>query len=293
MPNFDDLIFCVFSFNRYRYLKNLVSSIDAFYPDVTVVIFDDNSTEQELLDYYKQLDLKENYSIIKQNAASTDKSKHGGLYQQMNTALDYCWEKNINFVFFIQDDMQFVQSLDLPALCKQYFMKRENVLMFSPLFMQKIFLPEIEKYIGKKEGTYFFKEYGVADAGIINLGRAKAAGLQFSSRGEKYNGNIYHDLGYRLILAMNPCLAWVPWAISYKHDTRKGVFLYRKDRLFIKPLSGEKRDKLLNNNDIPFLEDFTRLNVWWIPRPYIHLMYGFKHLLTTYWNYIKFSLAGK
>ena len=284
-----DIVFCIFSFNRYLYLKNCIDSIETFFPERPVVIYDDNSDQQELLNYYKDLNAKENYSIEKIQTVS-DQSKHGGLYGLMNLALKNCREKNYIYSFFIQDDMQFIQNIDLDAQCRFYFEKYPEALMLSPLFMQKIFLPEIDNYIEKNDGDFFFRNYGVADAGIIHLGRAKKAALNFSSKGERHNGEKYYKLGYKLLLSWNPCLAWVPWALSFKHNKKTGAFLYKKNKLFIKPIDDDNHRKLLHNTQLPFLEDYCRLNRWWIPKPYIHLIHDVRYIVISYWKYLRFLI---
>jgi hypothetical protein len=292
MEKLNDPVFCIFSYNRYEYLKNLIDSIDIFFPEVPVVIFDDNSDQEDLLIYYRDLSGKEGFKIEKLKAY-TDQSKHGGLYNLMNMALKYCWEKNFSYAFFIQDDMQFVQDLDLNAICREYFTKWPDALMVSPLFMQKIFLPDINNYVEKKDDDYLFRNYGVADAGIIHLNRAKTVVLNFSARGERHNGEKYYKLGYKLVLCKNPCLAWVPWAISYKDHKRIGRFFYKADRLYINPLTDENRLQLMYSEALPFLENYTRLNIWWIPKPYIHLIYSFKNVVLSYWKYVIYVIFKK
>jgi len=292
MATKSNLVFCIFSYNRYLYLKNCIDSIEAFYPEIPVVIFDDNSNQSELTGYYEKLEKRAHYRIEK-ITTDTDQSKHGSLYGLMNIALKYCCSRNYKYSFFIQDDMQFVQNIDLDTLCQHYFTKWPQALMVSPLFMQKIFLPEINNYVEEKDGDYFFKNYGVADAGIIHLSRAKGADLFFSARGERYNGEKYYKLGYQLVLSRNPCLAWVPWALSFKNNKKTGMFLYRKDSLFINPLSESNYHKIRNNTALPFLEDYCTLNRWWIPKPYIHLIYNVRHVIISYWKYLKFLIFKK
>ena len=106
MAKVNDFVFCIFSFNRSAYLKNLINSIIVFYPDMQVVIFDDNSDEEELFKLYGKLDSNPAYSIV-EPGIQHQTSTHGGLYDLMNMALQYCWKNNFNYAFFIQDDMQF------------------------------------------------------------------------------------------------------------------------------------------------------------------------------------------
>lgn len=288
----EDFVFCIFSCNRYSFLKNLVASIDLFYPENKIIIYDDNSDEMELTRYYDVLKLKPRYEIIKTDFKADNKN-HGGLYALMNLALEHAKQKNYLYAFFMQDDMQFVQHTNLSDLCEKTFVKWNNALMYSPLFMQKIYLPQIDTFIEEKDGDLMFKNYGIADAGIIHLGRAADAGLIFDSKGEKYNGKRYFELGCKLVLSYNPCLAWVPWAMSVKNKKRRGWLVPKKRALFIEPLNEQRIRELHANRNIPFLEDYTSINRKWLPKPYFYLNFNLKKIVVSYFIYWKYLLLKK
>ncbi len=291
MSNPQSMLFCVFSYNRSRFLRNLLASVELFFPGQEVAIFDDDSDDPKLLSFYGQLENKPDYSVLKAQNKRTA-GKHGGLYQRMNQALDYCQQYGIQYAFFIQDDMQFVCDADLHSRCERIFSRQENALMYSPLFMQKIYLPHIESFIEKRDGDYVIKDYGIADVGIIDLKRAVRAGLRFDDRGERYNGQLYHKQGHEVILAKKPCLAWVPWASAFRERRKKGISIYKNGSLFIEPLGELALKKLNDNDDIPFLEDFTRSKRA-LPKPYFYKAFNFKEIVISYFTYIKHKLTGR
>jgi hypothetical protein len=231
------------------------------------------------------LGLRPGYSITTTNYEDLTPNKHGNLYKMMNLALQQVFPGGYEFAFFIQDDMQFLQKIDLDACCEHYFGKWPKALMISPVFLQKIYLPKIGNYIKKKKDDFIFKKYGIADVGIIHLQRARECRLFFNMEGEKFNGLKYASMGFILVLVKNPCLAWVPWAVSYVNKKRRGFLVKKNDNLIIKPLGLEMSKRLAKNKELPFLEDFTSLNTRWIPKPYYYLGFNLKDIIRSYLNY--------
>jgi len=65
------MIFCVFSFNRGRFLENCVRSIEQCVPDASIIVFDDDSNDpatQEVLS-----DIDRNHQVLKPGNVSTHK----------------------------------------------------------------------------------------------------------------------------------------------------------------------------------------------------------------------------
>ena len=108
---FDGIVICIFSYNRPLPLKNLLHSIQKFYPEIPVAIFDDGSTDPtmiSLLEGYVQQNMRVNYRNHEPGA-----SKHGGLYAAMNRALQYALEQKFRYAYFVQDYMQFLWRDDV------------------------------------------------------------------------------------------------------------------------------------------------------------------------------------
>ena len=80
-------VICVFSYNRGQLLINLVDSARTFYPEFDIVIFDDSSNDAATRAILHLLQDK-GVIIIGSNKRTND-SKHGGLYAQMNMALNH------------------------------------------------------------------------------------------------------------------------------------------------------------------------------------------------------------
>lgn len=278
-------VICVFSYNRALLLQNLLESISRFYPELDIAVFDDNSNDtatNELLSSVKQKGIK----VMKSDADST-KSKHGGLYAQMNKALSYTIEQGYDYAYFVQDDMQFLWSdTTLETRVKEVFTHDECV-MCNNSFLQKILDEGIESRLPLiKNRLYSFEGNGVADTGIINLQKAIQAGLHFPEHSEGGNGKYWHSKGYRLYWLPAPHLAWVPWPTTFRNKIKES----RRVQV-LRPLASYSIEKLKSNPSYAYLEDYTSLYGFMI-KPYwytanpgmfnllkIYIKYYLKHTL--------------
>ena len=71
-----------------------------------ITVVDDNSTDNGTVEFLKNL--PESIKLIQH--AEKDDTRHGGLYNNMQTAVEVSDEKD--FILFIQDDMQIVRPLE-------------------------------------------------------------------------------------------------------------------------------------------------------------------------------------
>ncbi len=272
-------LICIFSYNRAAYLQNLLESITRFYPDFDVAVFDDMSEDSatgKLLAALKQKGTR-----VITGDADTTKSKHGGLYTQMNEALNYAIEQGFDYAYFVQDDMQFLwRDETLEIRVKEVFGYNECV-MCNCNFLQKILKAGIEERLPwVKECAFSFKGNGVADTGIINLQKAKYIGLHFPCHSESGNGRYWHDRNYRLYWLPQPHLAWVPWPTTYRNKSKES-----RNPRFLNPLSADAINKLAGNNSYVYLEDYTSIQGWAI-KPYWYTANpGFLNLLKIYFKY--------
>ena len=118
----------VFSFNRGRYLRNLLDSIASAAPAIHVSVYDDRSEDPET------------FEILKSCAAEVhindelNPSRHGNLYTNMQSALNGC---STRYLLLTQDDTQFVPSLsdsDFETLEKVF--SDPNIAFLRPQFLK-------------------------------------------------------------------------------------------------------------------------------------------------------------
>lgn len=99
--------FCVFSFNREQFLKNCIESIQKAAPFADIWVFDDHSNDPGTQAYLRQID--EEITVIQPNLKGD--SKHGGLYHNMQLALEKLQDRTL--LCFLQDDTQIVRPVSL------------------------------------------------------------------------------------------------------------------------------------------------------------------------------------
>ncbi len=290
MQTLQVITFYIFSYNRGALLDNLIDSIQKFYPETPVVILDDNSTERYTLKVLKKLQAPQ-FTILR-SSNSKSKNKHGSLYFLMNLAFKHALKNKVKYAFLLQDDLQFLYHRELIKECDCLFSETKNTIMYSPLFYQKIYLPYTKKYFQFKEKKLLFKNYGIADIGIINVQRAAKIPLKFFNKGEKYNGNFYYHKGYQLILSKSPNLCWVPWAKTYKNKRLKRKNIHTK-KPFVTYLNFKKIERINQNEGIPYLEDYTTLANTKIPKPYLHVNEKLSAKIRLYLNYFGYQILQK
>ncbi|MEX2475460.1 glycosyltransferase family A protein [Marinobacter sp.] len=128
------LLFCVFSFNRGRFLEHCVSTIEECVPNAEIAIFDDDSFDEYTLDALKTL--SERHTVLQPGNQSTHKL--GGLYGNMQSALEFAADQRL--VCFLQDDMQVVRPLDKQEIdaFDRCFEDNPRLAFLHPCFLKGI-----------------------------------------------------------------------------------------------------------------------------------------------------------
>ena len=124
----EEVEIAIFSYNRAKYLKNCVDSILISMPDAIITIFDDNSDDEDTLEYLKAL----GDMVVYNEHDST--SRHGNLYQNMQVALENASRR---FLILLQDDTQIIRSFadnDLTHI--QTVFDDPNVAFLRPQLMK-------------------------------------------------------------------------------------------------------------------------------------------------------------
>lgn len=123
------LTVAIFSYNRGAYLAHCVASVQRNMPTATVVIYDDASDDLETLAVLRDL------PVPVHSVTQGDKGKHGGLYRNMQKALD---QATTRYLLFLQDDMQIVRPVDAAdiATIDRMFATDPGRAFCCPLFMK-------------------------------------------------------------------------------------------------------------------------------------------------------------
>jgi glycosyltransferase involved in cell wall biosynthesis len=173
------LTVAVFSYNRGGYLRNCVESIRRNLPFAEVKVYDDNSTDPETVAVLHSLGLP----VLRPEGSVT--GRHGGLYANMNRALD---EAGTGLILFLQEDMQLVRPVQPVELDQIAIILGAGRRAFVfPGFMKATSMPRyrrqmradaaIRAYVGRADDpgriTY-------VDAMIADVGKLREVGWRFA-----------------------------------------------------------------------------------------------------------------
>ncbi|MGQ4273179.1 glycosyltransferase [Terrihabitans sp. B22-R8] len=219
-------LLCVFSYNMGASLKICLESTRQFCPNFRVIVCDDNSedpqTRQVLEDHRGWLD-----QVIV-NTDPKDGKRHGNLYANIRNMLDHACENGFDYLFMIQDDMQFVRPFS-PEVRQQYsrmFATSEKVLQVDPRFLrggEYEIMPDIRAYRHGPETAY-------ADVGVTHLGRLKASGWILQD-GEGINREALADMDYQRLFPFSPIMMHVPFPKLFRKGKRKvRIFPFNRGR---------------------------------------------------------------
>lgn len=177
------LTVAVFSFNRGNYLRNCLESIGRNMPFAKVLVFDDGSTEPETLDVLADF---AGPVILPETIGKT---KHGGLYHNMQMALDHC---DTELLCFLQEDMQIVRPV-----AKEELLEMRKILgatpgraFLHPVFMKSVRMrrfrrrldpdPTCRAYVGPKNGAQGWDDrIAYFDVCIADVDRLRTEGWKF------------------------------------------------------------------------------------------------------------------
>lgn len=260
----------VFSYNRPYLLDNCVRSFQKFGPGGDLLIFDDCSDDLEMkvmLEKFKRQGIWVYQSSKKEN------KQLGGLYFNMEQAVSIAKKRGYNYIFFIQDDLQFMWK-------DQLFWERVNKV-FSIKKEAFHYRPQFEKIIYSHDKVHRFeyqpsfncwlnkKEYFTA-VGVISI--KKIIELNWRFQPSEIENNIYaKSLGCRMYVSSTPVLAHVPTPETWHNKENKGKRLKPIKSFFLKPLSPEKikQLKLKSHHNIIYLEDYCFPWGWKTLSPYL------------------------
>lgn len=287
------------SFNRGEYLKNCVSSIERHVPHSRIAIFDDSSNDPSTRLFLEELKKKYDVSGF-QNRSS---SHLGGLYSNMNLAIEYALKKNAKFLFLIQDDQQIVRDFDSRFLneCLEIFESDESICQILPIFF-KGFIPDSlykKKYeIHRNPDFYRDPAYGIADVGLVHLERIERKQFRFQSS-EHQSARSALEAGFKLVHSKNPVFMFTPWPSVHRNISNPVVrFVAHLNQLGVKagchpfkPMQHDKIQSLVSRpvEEFPRAEDFLTTysslkKPWWFSDPFnIEKIKKIHHLLKLDW----------
>lgn len=213
------MIVCIFSFNRGRFLAHCVESVERCAPNWQICVMDDDSNDPQTVQLLEQLSAK--HRVI--NAKEVPGRKHGGLYTNMQTALETF--ANEDLMLFLQDDMQMVRPLlaEDEALFRQHLHANPKMAFLQPCFLKGSsrekdqrtlkFNPEQKLYLRENADQSAGVHY--SDILITSPGKLLAANWRFAEtepENDRQAARSFGKLGYLFA----PFAMWLPEVPAYR-----------------------------------------------------------------------------
>lgn len=176
---------CVFSYNRGAFLRHCVDSLRRHAAPLPVTVVDDGSDDPETQAVLRSL--PDGVRRLDAGAGAGGAQRHGGLYANMQRALDDCSAEHL---LFLQDDMQLVRPLrgaDLDYI-RAFFAHYPRAAFLNPVFLKgqrarrdrrvTRLQPDFPAYF-RVDPANKARGYAYADVVIAHVGRLRAAGWRF------------------------------------------------------------------------------------------------------------------
>lgn len=253
-------LLCIFSYNMGHTLERCIVSTLKMCPGFDVAIIDDQSEDEATQAVIRRHAPSFKFSFVSESVKAG--KKHGNLYDNIQFMCDLAANEGYDYIFLIQDDMQFVRPMD-EAICRQYsalFQADEKVLQVDPRFLRKGY----EYDIVEKWKAYRFPEgdarRSYADVGILRLSVLKSIGWKFRDS-EPENKKVLSELGYQRLFPFSPIMMHVPFPVSYRNGkVKKSWFPRHRGTYEFHELGKAEREAMDRRPlaDIPYFRKYLR-----------------------------------
>ena len=274
------LTVCIFSFNREKYLRNCVESVQQCLPGADIAIFDDHSDDPDTQAYLEQA--AKTCQIIGPREVGT--IKHGGLYHNMNTALDYFQDREL--LCFLQDDTQVVRHVsghEIEAIAA-LFANHPRLGFLHPCFIRGIDLKKrpVIPLPGPTADVFFRQDSGqsagiyYSDLVIFKPDRLAKAGWHFqqSEPANDRQARTHFDM---MAYMWRPFAMWLPEVPAYrgKNKTLGLRLAERKKHVGFYPFKITTLDDSANARQqnppaLPVAEDLLECLPYSPPKPWTY-----------------------
>jgi hypothetical protein len=263
------LLKAVFSYNRFYLFKNTMESLLEFGPPGDTLVVDDGSNDLRLIDYLETLKSR---GVKVVNQESHLPGFHGGLYVNMNRAVQHAVDNGYSHIFFIQDDVQFMwKDSEILSRINRVFLTCQDAAMVLPIFQKGILEPTLKSRLEPNVSgdCWHLNPYGICDLGVMPVSLLRDRKWKFGeSEGE--NGKIWQEWGYKMYVLPSPTVAWVPWPAIRTQN--RSLYSERSPsrKYFLKPLTEQQIADLRVKglSEIPIHENYCYPWGWRCLKPY-------------------------
>lgn len=270
------MTFCIFSFNRGRFLENCVTSIEQCVENPEIVIFDDDSDDAETLELLTTLGQR--HQVVRPPRKGD--IKHGGLYYNMQGALERLHDRAL--LCALQDDTQLVRPIpqsEISGLTK-LFANNPDLGFIQPCFLQRRKIIAMNAAQSEQQKLLYREDHGqsagvhYSDLHITHPARLLEKGWRFF-QSEPENDRQAKALFGPMAYLHTPIAMWLPEAPAYrgKKKTWALKLAEEKRRCGFYPfelLSEQEVERLRQRpeDDLPFAESYLSCKGSEPPKPW-------------------------
>jgi len=262
-------------------LENCLRSIERSVVDAEIIVYDDTSTDPETVAILERT--ATDHRVVVTGNTGAEGNKCGGLYNNMQTALDDAPDDEM--ICFMQDDTQMVRNLDQQDLndVRYFFDAKPDAAFLQPAFLRgadRHRNARITRFDDDTNGYY--RENSTQSVGIYfsaisiaHVGRLRACGWRYSSR-ERENEMQARQHFSRMGFTKNPFMMWLPSVPAYrgKIKTLALVLAERSRNCGFYPFNEMATEQVVSLRErdhqvLPVAEDFLSVNATDITVPWI------------------------
>jgi len=284
----------IFSYNRLFYLKNALNSVQRNLPDARIRIYDDGSEQSEMKDF-----LVENSNLVGATSKRLE-SKHGGLYANMQSALDAA---ETDYLLFMQDDTQIVRKMDLDDLAAidRAFEAFPNAAFLSVMFLKGEKKRRYKRVLRVDDGNQLYRskslEDGVVqsyyDVVLCHVPRLRAAGWQFENT-EVANMTQASKLFGEMPILRNPVMFFCPEVPFFRDRKQSLAARILEKRRKVNPVFHDMAEEDITQlkkrhlSLLPYAEDWLTPTLQGLRRPFV-----FKDVKASLWLSFLYAVETK
>jgi glycosyltransferase involved in cell wall biosynthesis len=258
----------IFSYNRGTFLQNCIESVEAYWPNAKLTIVDDNSDDEQTLEVLKR------YQSNVVSPESSLQQRHGGLYRNMQYALDL--SDSDSCCLFLQDDMQLVRPVRMEdeKYIHDFFDAYQNAAFLNPVFLKGARARRDKRITHLAEDfMVYFRHYPqkknhrgltYSDVVIAHTARLRKASWSFEED-EIINANKANGLFGRMGFMLNPFVMFLPEVPVYRgkkvsFSQRIAQWIYGDKPNGFVPLSKSGLEQLFHRSPsvLPVAEDYLQ-----------------------------------
>lgn len=261
----------IFTFNRGLLLDNCLRSFEQFGPGGDLLIVDDGSNQPGQLEVLDHWEKRENVYVIRRDGRA--EARLGGLYNNMQKALDWAREHGYELLFCNQDDLQFMwKDDDFWSNVETLFQQRPKALQYRPQFEKIIFQHDHKKRFTRLEDlpAWLHLKARYTAVGVFSIERMESVNWHFLPS-ERENGAQAAEYGLELYVASMPTLAFVPEPPTWHDANAAGEDHPPTKEFYLKPLSEQQIKRMQKNSmkTVAYMEKYCFPWGWKAESPYI------------------------